>query len=188
MYNIAVIVGSLSAHSINRKLAEGLMDMGRELFAWNMLSLQHVPLLNQDMEADLPASVRGLKDAVAGADGVLLVTPEHNRQMPAVLKNAVDWCSRPYGRGQWMGKPLAITGISPGAVGTAVAQAQLRALLSLLGGIVMPFPEVCLAAKPGFFDTSGALADESTRSFLMGFLNSFARWIAAHPAAKASQS
>jgi chromate reductase len=178
MHTVAILVGSFSKNSLNKKLARNLMDIGSALLAFSVVPLEDVPLLNQDLEEDLPAAVRALQEGVAGADGVLLITPEHNRFMSAIIKNAVDWCSRPYGKGKWVGKPVATAGVSPGAIGTAVGQAHLRALLSSLGARMLPQPEVYLAARPGFFDASGVIADEGSRTFLRSFLTRFADWIA----------
>ena len=119
---IAVIVGSNRRESINAKLAHALARLGSEQAEFNFVSIGELPLYNQDLEGELPRSVVGFKAEIAAADGLLFVTPEHNRSIPAVLKNAIDWGARPYGRNSWNGKPVAITGTSPGALGAALAQ------------------------------------------------------------------
>jgi chromate reductase len=118
-----------------------------------------------------------MKQMVAEADGVLLVLPEYNRGVPAVLKNAVDWCSRPMGKSVWPGKATATVGISPGAVGTAVAQAQLRPTLVMLGARLLGQPEVYIAGAVNYFDATGGVVEEKNRQFLRSFLTRFNEWI-----------
>ena len=128
--------------------------------------------------APIPPSVIRFKAEVAGADGVLFVTPEHNRSLPAVLKNAIDWGARPYGQSVWSGKVVATTGTSPGAIGTALAQQHLRQILGgFLGALVMP-AETFIAFKPDLIDEGGSIMDESTRAFLQGFIDQFAALVA----------
>ena len=122
---IAVIVGSNRRESINRKLAQALIKLGAGKFDARIVRIDDLPLYNQDNEASAPAEVSRFKDEIAKADGVLFVTPEHNRSMPTVLKNAIDWGARPFGTSVWPNKPGFITGTSPGAIGTALVQAQL---------------------------------------------------------------
>jgi chromate reductase len=178
MYKLAVIVPSLRKNSLNRKLAEALATLGRERFIFEFVKLEGIPFFNEDLENDLPAAVAEMKKTVAAADGVLIVTPEYNRSFPAVLKNVLDWGSRPYGKGVWAGKCTASAGMSPGAVGTAVCQSQLRSLLSFLGALQMTRPEICLQYTPDFFAPDGSITAERTRTFLASFLAGFAGWIA----------
>jgi chromate reductase len=173
-YKVAVIVGSNRRDSVNRKLAEALIRMGSDRLSFTVVPIDDLPLYNQDLEAELPASVRRFKADIAVADGVLFVTPEHNRSIPAVLKNAIDWGGRPYGQNSWAGKPAAIAGTSPGAISTALAQQHLRTILgSSLGAHVMG-GEAYIAFKPGLIDDAGAIADDSARAFLKAFLDQFA--------------
>jgi chromate reductase, NAD(P)H dehydrogenase (quinone) len=123
---VAVVVGSNRRDSINRKLAQALAGLAEGRLAFHFVSIEDLPFYNQDLEGELPQSVVRFKSEIAAADAVLFVTPEHNRSVPAVLKNAIDWGARPYGQNSWSGKPAAITGTSPGALGTAVAQLHLR--------------------------------------------------------------
>ena len=116
-FKVAVVVGSNRRESINRKLAQAIARLADGSFVANFVQIDDLPLYNQDLEAELPKSVARLKAELAAADGLLFVTPEHNRSIPAVLKNAIDWGARPYGRNSWAGKPAAITGTSPGAIG-----------------------------------------------------------------------
>jgi chromate reductase, NAD(P)H dehydrogenase (quinone) len=130
-------------------------------------------MYNQDNEQPLPPAVARFKSAVAGADALLFVTPEHNRSIPAVLKNAIDWGGRPYGKSSWPGKPAAVTGTSGGAISTAVAQQHLRAVLAnqglhLMGG------EAYIQFKPELIDAQGQVTDEDVRKFLKDFIDQFA--------------
>lgn len=177
---IAVIVGSLSRASINRCLAVALMRLGARRFDFIPVVIGDLPLYDRDLDADLPTSVRRVKRQIEAADGVLLLTPEYNRSVPAALKNAIDWASRPYGENSWRGKPAAVAGISVGALGTAPAQQHLRNILSHLDVHVLPQPEVCMGMREGLFATDGGIADMTTRQFLDGFLTRFADYVAVY--------
>jgi chromate reductase len=172
-YKIAVIIGSNRRESLNRKLAEALVELGEANFASTIVQIDDLPLYNQDLEAELPASVVRFKSQIAEADGVLFVTPEHSRSIPAVLKSALDWGSRPYGQNSWAGKPAAITGTSPGAIATAVAQQHLRQILGVLGALVMG-GEAYITFKSGLLTDTGKIGDESTKAFLQAFMDQFA--------------
>src|SRR5215472_11340132 len=174
---IAVVVGSNRRESINAKLAHALARLGSEQAEFNFVSIGELPLYNQDLEGELPPSVVRFKAEIAAADGLLFVTPEHNRSIPAVLKNAIDWGARPYGRNPWNGKPAAITGTSPGALGTAIAQQHLRQILGNLGVLVMG-GEAYVGFKPGLIDADGGITDAGTRKFLAGFVDQFATLVA----------
>ena len=176
-FKVAVIVGSNRRESVNRRLAQALAKLGADKIAFSFIQIDDLPLYNQDLEAELPKNVARFKSEVAAADGLLFVTPEHNRSIPTVLKNAIDWGARPYGQNSWNGKPAAITGTSPGAVGTAIAQQHLRQVLGDLGVLVMG-GEAYVSFKPGLIDADGAIADESTRKFLQGFVDQFATLVA----------
>jgi chromate reductase len=171
--HIAVIVGSNRRDSINRKLAQALIKLGAGKFEAKIVRIDDLPIYNQDNEGSLPAEVVRFKDEIAKADGVLIVTPEHNRSIPTVLKNAIDWGARPFGKSVWPGKPGFITGTSPGAVGTALVQANLRTVMlglgmTLLGG------ESYVTFKPNLIDEQGKITDETTEKFLQGFVDRFA--------------
>jgi chromate reductase, NAD(P)H dehydrogenase (quinone) len=169
-FKIAVVVGSNRRESLNRQLAQALAKLGGDKFTFSFVQIDDLPLYNQDLEAELPNSVARFKAAISSADGLLFVTPEHNRSIPNVLKNAIDWGARPYGQNSWNGKPAAITGTSPGAIGTALAQQHLRQILGVLGALVMG-GEAYIAFKPGLIDNAGAISDESTRAFLKSFVD-----------------
>jgi chromate reductase, NAD(P)H dehydrogenase (quinone) len=170
---IAILVGSNRRESINRKLAQALAKLGGEQLAFHFVAIDDLPLYNQDLEAELPESVIRFKAEIAAADGLLFVTPEHNRSIPALLKNAIDWGARPYGQNSWSGKPAAITGTSPGAIGAAIAQMHLRQVLGVLGVLVMG-GEAYISFKPGLIDANATTTDENTRRFLQAFIDQFA--------------
>jgi chromate reductase len=170
---IAVIVGSNRRESINRKLAQALIKLGAGKFDAKIVRIDDLPIYNQDNEGNLPAEVTRFKNEIAKSDGVIIVTPEHNRSMPTVLKNAIDWGARPFGTSVWPGKPGFITGTSPGAIGTALVQANLRTVMlglgmTLLGG------ESYVTFKPNLVDDQGNIGDETTQKFLQGFVDRFA--------------
>jgi chromate reductase, NAD(P)H dehydrogenase (quinone) len=181
---IAVIVGSNRRDSINRKLARALVRLGAGKFEAHFARIDDLPMYNQDNEASLPAEVVRFKQQIAHADGVLLVTPEHDRSIPALLKNAIDWGARPYGTSVWADKPAFITGTSPGAIGSALAQQHLRNILVSLGAILLG-GEAYVTFKPNLIDEHGAIGDESTQKFLQGFVDRFATLVERlKPAAK----
>jgi chromate reductase len=170
---VAVIVGSNRKDSINRRFAKALAKLGAARFDSNFVRLDDLPMFNQDSEANLPPEVTRFKDEIKRADGVLIVSPEHDRSMPTILNNAVHWGARPFGTSVWPGKPGFITGTTPGAVGTALAQAHMRSVMlglgmTLLGG------EAYVSNKQGLFDDDGNIGDETTQKFLQGFVDRFA--------------
>ena len=170
---IGVIVGSNRRESINAKLAHAVATLGADRADFEFIAIGDLPLYNQDLEAELPQSVVRFKSQIAAADGLLFVTPEHNRSIPALLKNAIDWGARPYGQNSWSAKPAAITGTSPGAIGAALAQVHLRQILGILGVLVMG-GEAYISFKPGVLDSNGNIIDESTRGFLKAFVDQLA--------------
>ena len=180
---IAVIVGSTRKESINRKLAQALAKLGEDRFDFTFVEIGGLPLYNQDLEADLPPSVTRMKAQVEAADGILIVTPEHNRSIPAALKNVIDWVTRPYGTGKWQGKVAGIVGTSAGQVGTAIAQAHLRSILVAQGIAVMGRPEIYFIYKDGVFDAEHNVTDPQAKKILEGFVEAFAKWISRVPPA-----
>jgi chromate reductase, NAD(P)H dehydrogenase (quinone) len=170
---IAVIVGSNRRDSINRKLAHALAKLGSGKFDATFVRIDDLPLYNQDIESPLPPAVARFKNEIAAADGVLVVTPEHNRSIPTVLKNAIDWGARPYGQNSWAGKPAFVTGTSPGAIGSALAQQHLRSVVTVLGMTLLG-GEAYVTFKPNLIDEHGTIGDESTKTFLQGFVDRFA--------------
>jgi chromate reductase len=174
---VAVIVGSLRRESYNRKLGLALARLAAPGLDFQFVEIGGLPLYNQDMDVAFPEVVLAMKNTIRDADAVLFLTPEYNRGIPGVLKNAIDWCSRPYGQSAWAGKPAAIAGASVGAVGTAVAQQQLRAMLGYLDMPTLGQPEVFIQFKDGLVDENDEVTNEGTRKFLAGFVTRFAEWV-----------
>ena len=172
-FKLGLIVGSNRRESINRKLAQALVRLGADRFDAAIIRIDDLPLYNQDLEATLPEQVVRFKAHIAEVDALLFVTPEHSRSIPAVLKSAIDWGARPWGKNSWIGKTAAITGTSQGAVGTAVAQQHLRAVLGDIGAQVMG-GEAYITFKPELVDADDNVTDESTRKFLKVFLDQLA--------------
>ena len=174
---IAVLVGSLRRQSLNRRLAQALSSLAGSRAQCALLDLSGLPLYNQDDDAAMPAASVALRDAVQKADAVLFVTPEYNRSLPGVLKNAIDIGSRPYGQSVWAGKPAAVCGASPGATGTAMAQQHLRNILAHLDMRIMGQPEMFLKANDALFAEDGRITNEGTGKFLGGFVDAFLQHI-----------
>lgn len=177
---IAVLVGSLRADSLNRKLALALAGLAPQDVRFEHIRIDDLPLYNQDHENDPPESVKRMKAAIASAQGVLFVTPEYNRSIPGVLKNAIDHGSRPYGQSVWAGKPAGVVGISVGAIGTALAQQHLRNILAYLDMPTLGQPEAFIQNKEGLFDGQGHIGVDATRQFLQGWVDRYLAWVAAH--------
>lgn len=175
--NIAVFVGSLRAESVNLRLARALEQLTPDHVAFEYANLGDIPLYNQDHEMDMPAPAAALKQLVTKADGLLFVTPEHNRSIPAALKNAIDWASRPWGQNAWNGKAGGIVGASPSAAGTAMAQQHLRNVLAAEGANIFTVPEVFLQYRDGLIDENYQITNEGTRQFLQGWLDGYLAWI-----------
>ena len=181
--HVAVIVGSNRRDSINRKLAQALARLGAGKFDASFARIDNLPMFNQDNEGNLPPEVVRFKNELARADGVLIVTPEHDRSIPAALKNAIDWGARPWGKNSWTGKPAFITGTSPGAIGSALAQQHLRSVMTGLGMILLG-GEAYITFKPNLIDEHGAIGDDSNRKFLQDFVDRFAGLVTALAPAK----
>src|SRR6516225_4437943 len=158
---IGVVVGSLRKDSFNHKLALAIAHLAPADFTFEHLRIDDLPLYNQDEDGNQAPAVKRLKTEVAACDGILFVTPEYNRGVPGVLKNAIDNASRPYGQSAWAGKPAGVIGISIGQIGTAVAQQQLRGILAYLDMPTLGQPEVFLQNKDGMFDDKGHIGEAS---------------------------
>jgi chromate reductase len=178
-YQIAVIVGSLRKESFNRQLANALVKLAPAEFSFKQLEIGDLPLYNQDHDNDQAPAVKRLKAEISAAQGLLFVTPEYNRSLPGVLKNALDNASRPYGQSAWAGKPAAVIGVSVGAVGTALAQQHLRNVLAYLDVPTMGQPEAFIQAREGLFDENGEIGPDS-RKFLQNWMNKYVAWIKKH--------
>lgn len=176
---IAVIVGSLRKDSFNRKLATAIERLAPADFQFTQLRIDDLPLYNQDDDGNQAASVLRLKSEVKAAQGLLFVTPEYNRSIPGVLKNALDHGSRPYGQSAWGGKPAGVIGASVGAIGTALAQQHLRNVLGYLDVPTLGQPEGFIHAKEGLFDADGNVG-EGSKKFLQGWVDAYASWVKQH--------
>lgn len=173
---IAVLIGSLRADSFNRRLAVALAGMAPPHITFQQLAIHDLPLYNQDEDARMPEPALRLKREIEAADALIFVTPEYNRSIPGVLKNAIDWASRPYGKNSFGGKPGAVIGTSIGAIGTAIAQQHLRTVLAYLDVPTLGQPEAFIQFKDGLIDESGHVTNESTAAFLQQWLNAALAW------------
>lgn len=176
-YQIAVVVGSLRRESFNRKLADAVIKLGPPEFSFKHLAIGDLPLYNQDDDANPADSVRRLKREIGESQGLLFVTPEYNRSMPGVLKNALDHASRPYGQNAWAGKPGGVLGTSIGAIGTALAQQHLRLSLAYLDVPTLGQPEAFIQVKEDLFDEAGNIANEGSKKFLQGWMDHYVEWV-----------
>jgi chromate reductase len=173
------IAGSLRAGSLNRALLRAAAELAPPELAIETFDLAAVPLYNGDVEASGdPPGVAALKQAIAAADGVLMATPEYNHGVPGVMKNAVDWASRPPGQAALGGKPVGLIGASPGITGTARGQSQLRQAFEFTNSYCMPQPELLVFKAHEKFDESGRLVDAATAQYLQRYLAAFAAWVA----------
>jgi chromate reductase len=172
-YKVGYFVGSLAAKSINRTLSEALVRLAPHDLEFVEVPIKDLPLYNRDFDSDYPPEGRALKDAIAAVDAILFVTPEYNRDIPGVLKNAIDWASRPWGTNSFARKPSAVIGASPGKIGTAVAQQNLRSILSFCNSPQMNSIEAYIQFTPGLITDGGEVTDDNTSQFLQDFLNEF---------------
>jgi chromate reductase len=175
--NIAVIVGSLRKESFSRKIAKALIELAPETLTLEILEIGGLQMYNQDLEEVPPAAWTEFRSRLKGFDGVLFVTPEYNRSVPAVMKNAIDIGSRPYGKNSWDGKPGGIVSVSPGALGGFGANHHLRQSLVFVNVPAMQQPEAYIGNAAKLFDNNGKLTDESTREYLRKFIDAYAKWV-----------
>ena len=180
IFKVAVVIGSLRKDSINRKLANALIAAAPASLELTVVEIGALPIYNQDEDQNPPAAWRIFRDQLIAADAVLFVTPEHNRSVPAALKNAIDVASRPYGKSAWNGKPAAIVSGSPGALGGFGANHHLRQSLVFLNVPVMPQPEAYIGHADKLFGADGKINNDGTAQFLQTFIQAFAAWIAAN--------
>ena len=174
---VAVVVGSLRKDSLNRKMAKALSAIAPPSLSLEIVEIGQLPLYNQDDDANPPAASVAFKEKIAGADAVLFVTPEYNRSVPGVLKNAIDVASRPYGKSAWDGKPAGVVTVSPGAIGGFGANHHLRQSLVFLNMPVLQQPEAYVGGAGDLFDESGGIKKPDTKKFLDTFLAALAAWI-----------
>jgi chromate reductase len=178
--DVAVIVGSLRKDSINRKVANALVELAPSVLKLSIIEIGHLPIYNQDGDESPPAEWTAFRERIRTADAVLFVTPEHNRSVPAALKNAIDIGSRPYGKSAWSGKPGAVVSASPGGIGGFGANHHLRQSLVFLDVPAMAQPEAYIGGADKLFDATGKLVNDGTQKFLQGFMQAYAAWITAN--------
>lgn len=169
-YAVGYLIGSLSKRSINRKLAGALIRLAPKELTFTEISIADLPLYNYDLDNDFPPAATALKQQITRADAILFLTPEYNRSIPGVLKNAIDWASRPYGQNAFTRKPSAVIGTSPGKIGTAVAQQHLRSILSYCNSPQMNWPEAYIQYEKDMIDDEGKVTVESTEKFLREYM------------------
>ena len=179
-FKIAVVVGSLRRDSFNRQLANAVSALGPSELSFQQVRIDDLPLYNQDDDSNPADSVKRLKSEITAAQGVLFVTPEYNRSISGVLKNALDHASRPYGQSVWAGKPAGVIGASVGATGTSMAQQHLRTILAYLDMPTLGQPEVFIHVKDGLFDDAGNLTNDGTKKFLQGWMDRYVVWVKKH--------
>ncbi len=180
-YDVAVLVGSLRKGSFSRAVADNLTALDGDALTLRTVEIGELALYNPDLDGDAPpAAWTKFRSEVVGADAVLFVTPEYNRSVPGLLKNALDVGSRPYGKSIWQGKPAAIVSVSPGTLGAFGANHHLRQPLVFLDMPVMQQPEAYVSKVGDLLDKDGKLVSDDTRAFLKGFLTAFATWIGKH--------
>lgn len=175
-FNILGIVGSLREGSFNRSLMEAARERLPEGASLTIADIGRLPLFSEDLEKDMPSAVRTLKQQVESADAVLIATPEYNYSVPGVLKNAIDWASRPYGKNSFNDKPVAIMGASVGMLGSARAQYHLRQMFVFLNMHPINQPEIMLPFASQNFDSEGRLTNETTGRLIKELLESLVGW------------
>ncbi|MGD0906614.1 MAG: NAD(P)H-dependent oxidoreductase [Candidatus Acidiferrales bacterium] len=179
--NVVVLVGSLRKDSLSRKMANALIALNAAPLKFEFAEIGNLPLYNQDLDGDNPpASWTAFRRQIKNADAYLFVTPEYNRSVPGVLKNAIDVASRPYGKSSWEGTPAAIISVAPGALGAFGANHALRQSLVFLNVPAMQQPEAYVGGAANLFDGEGKLINENTREFLTKFAHAFSKWIEAN--------
>ena len=180
---VAVFVGSLRKASINRRLARAVEKLAPQGWSFEHVAIDGLPLYDQDFDSAYPEACQQLKRKVEAADALLFVTPEYNRSVPGVLKNAIDIASRPWGTNSFAGKPGAVIGASIGATGSALAQQHLRNVLAYLDVPLLAQPEVFVQFKSDdLIDADGRIANDDTKAFLQGFVDRYVAWVEKHVA------
>lgn len=176
-YKVGYLIGSLASASINRKLANALVHLAPPELQMTEIAFKDLPLYSYDYDTAFPPVAQTFKKALANVDALLFVTPEYNRSIPGGLKNAIDWASRPYGQNSFARKPAAVIGTSPGAIGTAIAQQQLKSVLSFCNAPQMNAPEAYIQFKPGLITDDGQVTDQLTEDFLRTYMEDFRAFI-----------
>ena len=178
-YKIAVVVGSLRKNSFNKKLALALAKLAPSDFLFEHVRIDDLPLYNQDDDGNPSEQVTRLRNHVKESQGLLFVTPEYNRSISGVMKNAIDHASRPYGKNVWDGKPAGVIGASVGPIGTALAQQHLRNILAYLNVPVLGQPEAFIHNKDGLYDEAGNIGKDSVK-FLQGWVDQYVVFVKKH--------
>jgi chromate reductase len=176
-FTVGYFVGSLAKGSINRKLAKALTRLAPKELHLREIPIGDLPLYSYDYDKEYPPAGRALKDAIAGVDAVLFVTPEYNRSIPGALKNAIDWASRPWGKNSFARKPSGVIGTSPGKIGTAVGQQHLRSILAFCNSPLMNAVEAYIEFTPGLITDDGEVTNASTEEFLRSYMQEFHGYI-----------
>lgn len=177
---IALIVGSIRKESLNKKMANVLVSIAPKSLTFEKVDISHLPLYNQDLDdaGNPPAAWTAFRDQVKACDGVLFVTPEYNRSMPGVLKNAIDVGSRPYGKSVWAGKPAAVISVSPGAIGGFGANHHLRQSLVTLDVPTLAAPETYIGHAGNLFNENGEITNKDVQNIAQKFIDAYAKWVA----------
>ena len=176
-YKVGYLVGSLAKDSINRRLAKALTRLAPPELALEEIAISELPLYCRDYDSDYPPVARQFKQSIADVDAVLFVTPEYNRSIPGALKNAIDWASRPWGQNAFGRKPSGVIGTSPGAIGTAVAQQQLRGVLCFCNSPLMNTVEAYIQFTPDLIAHDGNVSNPGTAEFLRKYMQEYAAFV-----------
>lgn len=176
-YKVGYLIGSLSSTSINRRLSTALIKLAPPELTMTEISFRELPPYSQDHDADYPPVARAFKKSISEADAILFITPEYNRSIPGALKNAIDWASRPYGENAFSRKPAGVIGASIGALGTALAQHSLRAVLAFSDAPQMTSPEAYIHYTDGLITDDGEVTVDSTRDFLKDYMKQFHEFV-----------
>ena len=176
-YKIGVIVGSLRKESFNLKTAKALMEMAPDSLSFEMIDIANLPMFNEDLEETPPKEWVTFREQIVAVDGILFLTPEYNRSVTGVLKNAVDVGSRPYGQNSWDGKPAGIVSVSIGGISGFGANHHLRQSLVFVNMHTMAQPEAYIGGAGALFDDNGKLINDGTKDFLKSYMKAFEKWI-----------
>lgn len=176
-YNIGVIVGSLRKESFNLKTAKTLIELAPQSLSLELLDIANLPMFNEDLEETPPKEWVALREKIRSVDGFLFLTPEYNRSVTGVLKNAIDVGSRPYGENSWDGKPAAVVSVSIGNISGFGANHHLRQSLVFVNVPTMAQPEAYIGDAAALFDDNGKLTSDSTKDFLSSFMDAFEKWM-----------
>lgn len=176
-YTIGYFVGSLASASINRTLSKALIRLAPDDLEFSEIPIKDLPLYNSDFDASYPPEGVALKEAIDASDGILFISPEYNRAIPGALKNAIDWGSRPWGTNSFARKPSGIIGASPGAIGTAVMQSNMRSVLSFLDAPQLNSPEAYITFRAEEFGDDGEVLNEKTEAFLRHYMEEYCAFV-----------